>query len=153
RILSGAMAAAGCVMCMTGCDDAAQKPVKANVPALRASKASPQPAQPEVPTVQELPLAKLSPEQLASISLLPAPQGGIPYLIEQVKAKFASGEANYKAGHLAAARREFDDAVDWMLESGYDPNSDPKLQETFQEVTDKVYTYELQAFRAGDGFS
>jgi membrane-bound lytic murein transglycosylase D len=43
--------------------------------------------------------------------------------------------------------------VDWILESGYDPNSDAKLRELFQQVTDTVYTYELQAFRAGDGFS
>jgi len=43
--------------------------------------------------------------------------------------------------------------VDWMLESGYDPNSDPKLSELFHRVVDTVYAYELQAFRAGDGFS
>ena len=85
--------------------------------------------------------------------LLPPAPGGIEYLIEQVKEKFASGEANYEAGHLAAARRDFDDSVDWILESGYDPNSDPRLRELFQQITDKVYTYELQAFRAGDGFS
>lgn len=84
--------------------------------------------------------------------LLPTP-GGIEHLMAQVQQKFASGEANYKAGHLEAARRDFDDAVDWMLESGYDPNSDPRLHELFQRVTDTVYTYELQAFRAGDGFS
>src|SRR5260370_11323450 len=80
-------------------------------------------------------------------------RGGIPYLIEIVKARLASGEANSKAGHLAAARRDFADAVDWMLESGYDPNSDPKLSELFPQVTDTIYAYELQAFRAGDGFS
>jgi membrane-bound lytic murein transglycosylase D len=40
-----------------------------------------------------------------------------------------------------------------MLESGYDPNSDPRLSELFHTVTDTVYTYELQAFRAGDGFT
>jgi len=79
--------------------------------------------------------------------------GGIDYLIVRVKEKFAAGEANYKAGHLAAARRDFDDAVDWMLESGYDPNSDPRLSELFRHVTDAVYSYELQAFRAGDGFT
>jgi membrane-bound lytic murein transglycosylase D len=70
-----------------------------------------------------------------------------------VKEKFAAGEANFKAGHLAAARRDFDDAVDWLLESGYDPNSDPKLSELFHHVTDSIFAYELQAFRAGDGFS
>ena len=71
----------------------------------------------------------------------------------RVTERFESGKANYGAGHLAAARRDFDDAVDWILESGYDPNSDPKLHELFQQVTDTVYAYELQAFRAGDGFS
>jgi membrane-bound lytic murein transglycosylase D len=143
--------AAGCgllaVVWLSGCEDAAQKPVQAKVPALRAA----QTPKAEVPRVGELPPRKLSPEEM--VSLLPAAQGGIPYLMEEVKAKFASGEANYKAGHLVAARRDFDDAVDWMLESGYDPNSDAKLRELFQQVTDKVYTYELQAFRAGDGFT
>jgi membrane-bound lytic murein transglycosylase D len=85
-------------------------------------------------------------------SLLPPAPAGKEYLIAQVEEKFASGEQNYTAGHLEAARRDFDDAVDWMLESGYDPNSDPKLSELFHRVVDTVYTYELQAFRAGDGF-
>jgi membrane-bound lytic murein transglycosylase D len=74
-------------------------------------------------------------------------------LIEKVQEKFASGEQNYRAGHLEAARKDFDDAVDWMLESGYDPDSDAKLSELFHHVVDAVYAYELQAFRAGDGFS
>ena len=73
-------------------------------------------------------------------------------LIAKVQAKFASGEQNFKAGHLDAARRDFNDAVDWMLESGYDPNGDPQLSELFRHMVDSVYTYELQAFRAGDGF-
>jgi membrane-bound lytic murein transglycosylase D len=147
----GLVAGTGCgllaLVWLCGCEDAAQKPVQAKTPALRAAPQQ----RPEIPAVAELPARKLSPDEM--VSLLPVPPGGIPYLIEQVKEKFASGEANYKAGHLAAARRDFDDAVDWMLESGYDPNSDPKLRELFQQVTDKVYTYELQAFRAGDGFS
>jgi membrane-bound lytic murein transglycosylase D len=74
-------------------------------------------------------------------------------LIQKVEAKFASGEQNYKAGHLEAARKDFDEAVDWILQSGYDPNSDPRLSELFHRVVDTVYTYELQAFRAGDGFN
>ena len=74
-------------------------------------------------------------------------------LIRRVEEKFASGEQNYKAGHLEAARKDFDDAVDWMLQSGYDLNSDVELSEVFHRVVDTVYTYELQAFRAGDGFN
>src|SRR5258707_9063341 len=152
-------------MSFAGCEDAAKRPVQAHAPALEpqqtqqahvAQGAQAQPMQARVPqagpsTVGNLPLRSLKTQPL--ISLTARMPGGIPYLIEIVKAKFASGEANYKAGHLAAARRDFDDAVDWMLESGYDPNSDPKLSELFHQVTDTIYAYELQAFRAGDGFS
>ena len=135
-------------MCLYACEDAAKKPVQApRVPALAPAKEQ----GPQYAQIGELPLKKLKPGQIPA--LLPAAPSGIDYLIAQVKEKFASGEANYKAGHLAAARRDFDDSVDWILESGYDPNSDAKLRELFQQITDKVYTYELQAFRAGDGFS
>jgi len=123
--------------------------VQANtrVPALAPA---PDPKQNEPAAIESLPLAGY---HFPEVSLVPLAPGGINFLIAQVKDKFASGEANYKAGHLAAARRDFDDSVDWILESGYDPNSDPNLRDLFQHVTDTVYTYELQAYRAGDGFS
>src|ERR1043166_4733628 len=101
-------------------------------------------------------VANPAPQSNATQSQAPAPtQSPVAddkaSLIARVEEKFASGEQNFKAGHLDAARRDFDAAVDWMLESGYDPNSDPKLSELFHRVVDTVYTYELQAFRAGDG--
>ncbi len=122
------------VVCLSSCEDATKKPVQAKAPALRAVPQE----KAEVAVIAELPQRKLAPAEM--VSLLPEPPGGIPDLIERVKAKFASGEANYKAGHLAAARRDFDDAVDWMLESGYDPNSDPQLSELFHQITDTIYT-------------
>ena len=130
-----------------GCEDAAKHGVQAHVPALTPAHA----ATAQVPAnLGELPLRKLSPAWLAALALrVPGPK---EYLIAQVEAKFASGEQNYKAGHLDAARRDFDDAVDWLLTSGYDPNSDPKLSELFHRVVDTVYGYELQAFRAGTAF-
>jgi membrane-bound lytic murein transglycosylase D len=158
-------------MSFAGCEDAAKRPVQAHAPALepqqtqqahgahgtQAQGVQTQPMQARLAqvgpsAVGNLPLRNLKTQPLISLAP-PRLPGGIPYLIEIVKAKFASGEANYKAGHLAAARRDFDDAVDWMLESGYDPNSDPNLSELFHQVTDTIYAYELQAFRAGDGFS
>jgi membrane-bound lytic murein transglycosylase D len=87
------------------------------------------------------------------ISLLAPVPDSRQSLIRKVEDKFASGEQNYKAGHLEAARKDFDEAVDAMLQSGFDPNSDPQLSELFHRVVDTVYTYELQAFRAGDGFN
>ena len=130
-----------------GCEDAAKHGVQAHVPALDPANAV---AAQVSAHLEELPLGKLSPQWLNALALrAPGPK---EYLIAQVEAKFASGEQNYKAGHLEAARRDFDDAVDWMLESGIDPNSDPKLSDLFHRVVDSVYNYELEAFREGDGF-
>jgi membrane-bound lytic murein transglycosylase D len=103
-------------------------------------------------TPQLVPLPLWSHDRQAPASLLPMIPDGRTLLVARVQEKFASGEQNFKAGHLDAARRDFNDAVDWMLESGYDPNGDPRLSELFRHVVDSVYTYELQAFRAGDGF-
>jgi membrane-bound lytic murein transglycosylase D len=130
--------------CLTGCEDAGKKPVQAHVPALsRVAQAPPQ--------LPDLPL--VNPLRPALLSLLPPVPSGKDYLIQRVQEKFASGEQNFKAGHLEAARKDFDDAVDWILESGYDPDGDARLSELFHHVVDTVYAYELQAFRAGDGFS
>src|SRR5437899_5512574 len=133
---------------LLGCEDAGKKPVQARVPALKAAPAAP----PQAPVELAL-LPVVNPPHRSYVRLLPAVPAGKDYLIQKVKEKFASGEQNFKAGHLEAARKDFDDAVDWMLESGYDPNGDPKLSELFHRVVDTVYAYELQAFRAGDGFS
>ena len=112
------------------------------------------PKQATIPTQLDLPALPLEHPAHRSVIWLnsPVPEAR-QALIQKVEAKFASGEQNYKAGHLEAARKDFDEAVDWILQSGYDPNSDPRLSELFHRVVDTVYTDELQAFRAGDGFN
>src|SRR5712664_650851 len=106
---------------LVGCEDAGKKPVQVRVPAL-APAAAPQQAPAEL-----APLPVLNPPRRQYVWLLPPIPAGKEYLIQKVQAKFASGVQNFRAGHLEAARKEFDDAVDWMLESGYDLNSDPRL--------------------------
>jgi membrane-bound lytic murein transglycosylase D len=131
---------------LLGCEDAGKKPVQARVPALGPAGAAQAPAELALLPVQN------APHRHYVWLLTPIPTQK-DYLIQRVQEKFASGEQNFKAGHLEAARKDFDDAVDWMLESGYDLNGDPRLSELFHRVVDTVYAYELQAFRAGDGFS
>lgn len=131
-----------------GCEDAAKKPAQAHVPALRPVPA----ASAQVPATLA-PLPTLDPSRPLPVSLLSPLPNGKDYLVQKVQEKFASGEKNFKAGHLQAARKDFDEAVDWMLESGYDPNSDPVLSGLFHHVVDSVYAYELQAFRVGGGLS
>src|SRR5712691_10239053 len=150
-LLSGILGFAG------GCEDAAKKPVvRAPVPgstitAVKPGRVSaPRVARAQAP-LELLPLP-LAPKRRTLVMLTPAVRGTKEDLIARVEQKFASGEQNYKAGHLEAARKDFDDAVDRMLESGYDLNGDAKLSELFHRVVDTVYADELQAFRAGDGF-
>jgi len=149
---------------LSACDDAARKPAQSKIPAAPQSTGSPAPANASAPSaprqanqhpidqnsIGPLPLWNPNAPKLKSL-LPPAPQGKA-WLIARVELKFKEGEQEYKAGHLETARRDFDEALDWILESGYDPNSDPKLSELFHRVVDTVYAYELQAFQAGDGF-
>ncbi len=146
---AGAILLAAIVGITAGCEDAAKKSVRAPVPAPMQAPAATAAAQKpaELP-----PLPLRGPGSRPLPILTPPIRDAKEYLIARVEEKFASGQQNYKAGHLEAARKDFDDAVDWMLESGYDPDSDPKLSELFHRVVDTVYTDELQAFRAGDGF-
>ena len=135
------------VLAAGGCQGAGKTSIHAQVPALKQVRTAD--AQGPAPLGQ-LPPRKLTPQWMAALA--PRVPGPKEYLIQQVEAKFASGEKNYKEGHLEAARRDFDDAVDWLLEGGYDANTDPQLSELFHRVVDSVYGYELQAFREGDGF-
>ena len=133
-----------------GCEDAGKKSVQAHVPALAPG---PQNTNAKQAAVELTPLPILNPPRRHYIWLLPPVPSGKDYLIQKVQEEFAAGEQNFKAGHLEAARKDFDEAVDWLLGSGFDLNSDPKLSELFHHVVDTVYAYELQAFRAGDGFN
>ena len=123
---------------LCGCEEAGKKPVQAHVPGQTPGRPAVRPVEPATVEVGALPPPNLPVG--AFISLREPTPSGVDYLIARVQERFAQGEANYKAGHLEAARRDFDDAVDWMLESGYDPNGDPRLSELFHHVTDQVYT-------------
>src|SRR5246127_1373659 len=158
---------AGVLLMAAGCEDAARKPAAAHVPAGAMLPQSSSAASPAVvssapsqkasaqkaPTPAQLPPLPIASPKRATVAMIPAPLSGTKQdLVAKVEQKFVSGEQNYKAGHLEAARKDFDQAVDLLLESGYDVNADPKLSELFHRVVDTVYADELQAFRAGDGF-
>jgi len=74
-------------------------------------------------------------------------------LIDQVERSYQSGVTNYRAGRLDAARQDFDFAVDLMLTSGYDLQSDPQLNDEFNHIVDAVNSLEMDALKQGNGFS
>ncbi len=141
----------------SGCEDAAKRPIQAKVPGngqARGSSRGTAPAQQAAINLPPLPLIGANPGAAAQrlTILIPQVQSPKDLLVAQVEAKFIAGEQEYKVGHLVSARRDFDDGVDLLLESGYDLNGDARLAELFRRIVDTVYGYELQAFRAGDGF-
>jgi membrane-bound lytic murein transglycosylase D len=155
--------AATVLAALAGCEDSAKnKTSQARVPTTRPAPQTPSgTAAVAIPTgnppflLPKLPLATPSRTQIVYFRTIEKPlvqPVNNESLIARVEEKFTSGQQNYKAGHLEAARKDFDEALDLMLESGRDLNSDPKLSELFHRVVDTTYTYELQAFQAGDGF-
>jgi membrane-bound lytic murein transglycosylase D len=74
-------------------------------------------------------------------------------LVNRVKEIYRSGVDNYRAGHLEAARADFDSAVDLMLTSGMDLKNDPQLSDEFEQLLDSVNSLEIAALKQGNGLS
>jgi membrane-bound lytic murein transglycosylase D len=74
-------------------------------------------------------------------------------LITRTETTYRSGVANYRAGKLDAARRDFDLAVDTMLSSGLDLKGDPQLADEFDRLLNSVNALEMDALKQGNGFS
>ena len=81
-----------------------------------------------------------------------AEQQRVASLIAQVEAAYARGDADYRKGRLADAKTEFDHAVDLMLQSGIDIESDARLHDEFDQIVDKVNGLEMEALKQGNGF-
>jgi membrane-bound lytic murein transglycosylase D len=64
-------------------------------------------------------------------------------IIARAEEKFKLGELNLKDNKREAARQKFDEAVDTVLESGMDVRSNPRLQNYYLELVERVYRYEV----------
>lgn len=139
-----------CFACAMGCDDATHNTVQARpakiAPVQTASQPSPQFAR----TLAPLPLPA-NPKALALMQT--PPPFNLDLLLSYAQWEFDAGQLDYRAGHLAKARQEFDLAVDSLLGSGVEINSDPRLQAMFQRIVAAVSNEEFAAFREGDGFA
>ena len=74
-------------------------------------------------------------------------------LIDRAEKEFQAGQANYNAGHLEAAKDNFDKAFTMMLSSDLDIHSDERLENEFDKIVESVHELELQALKEGDGFT
>lgn len=93
-----------------------------------------------------------SPAASAPDSALAQPDA-VAALIDQAQKEFKSGQENYRSGHLVAARLNFDNAFNLLLESPFDIHSDARLQGEFDRIVNGASSLELAALEQGDGFS
>src|SRR5689334_4094716 len=77
----------------------------------------------------------------------------VPGIIAEAEKAYASGQADYKAGHLDAAKQDFNRAVDILMQGPVDVKSDDRLQDEFDKITEEINKLEMTAFKEGDGFT
>ena len=74
-------------------------------------------------------------------------------LVARVEKEYQAGLANYNAGHLDAAKDNFDRAFDLLLQSNQYVRSNDRLQQEFDKLVEGVNNLEMIALKAGDGFT
>jgi peptidoglycan lytic transglycosylase D len=126
--LSGAALVAA-IACLLSCDAGAEAHVSPSAP--QAQNTSAQQAQPPQKTAISAPAMSVRDQSL----------------IDSVEKAYQTGLSNYRDGHIAAARANFDYAVDMILRSGIDIKNDPAISEEFDHIVDAINTLELDALR------
>jgi membrane-bound lytic murein transglycosylase D len=101
---------------------------------------------------EPLPQLPLDPQRVPSTVLLNVAPDGIEWLARHSRAAFEAGEQDFRNGYLGKAREEFDQALDQLLASGFDIDTNPTLAELYNHIVETVNADELEAFRDGDGF-
>src|SRR5690606_17388867 len=66
---------------------------------------------------------------------------------------FDAGLFELSQGHLEQARRQFDLALDVMLQFPGGTHADPRLREHFERRVDRISVLEQTALATGDGFT
>jgi len=142
-----------CLLALSGCDDAAKNAAQVRPPEIKpapeqVAQASSTPAQ----SLYPLPLLP-RPALSSSVMLTPSPVSSLDLILSYAQWYFEAGQQDFRAGHLAKARQEFDASVDTLIGSGIDIASDPRLAGEFHRIVEAISSEEFAAFREGDGFS
>jgi membrane-bound lytic murein transglycosylase D len=150
-LLSAPLAAT--LACQSAQKTAFVPPAQAQAPALVATGGAPDPHQ-QKPAAGAQPQAK--PQVPQALQADP-----VADLIARVEKEYQAGQDNYKAGHLEAAKQNFDSAFNLLLGSGFDlrasanstSNSDDRLERELDRILDGIDSLEVAALQQGDGFA
>lgn len=91
--------------------------------------------------VQSLPVLP-RPANLVSLS---DNRPAVDSLIDQVRANVDAGQKAFAAGQSDQAQTSFDNAIDLMLHSGFQPGADPQLKKLYDQVGDLIQADDLNA--------
>jgi membrane-bound lytic murein transglycosylase D len=123
----------------------------------KATHPAPQAVAPTVhPQAQHAPAApvetKSAPAPVSVAPPQPTPDQ-VALTIAAAEKAYAAGQDDYKAGHLDAAKQDFNRAVDILMQGPVSVKSDDRLQQEFDKITGEINKLEMTAFKAGDGFT
>jgi len=156
--------AASAVLCLAGCGDSARNAAVYHPPVIQATTVqqpdasakaqpnAPAKAQPNATAkaqsnatakAQSNPPAKAAPK-IGALPLVPSrrraaflalmPPDAADRLAQKVRALFAAGEQEAKAGHNETARQDYDRALDVLLASGFNLGREAALSELFNQI-------------------
>ncbi len=116
------------MLALAGCEDAARHtavyhPSQSPTPASRVAR---------VVHIDPLPLDPAGRRRVMALNLM-RPDGP-DRLAQQVQASFDAGQQEYKAGHLDAARQDFDYALSLLNASGFDLGTNPRLESLLKQI-------------------
>jgi membrane-bound lytic murein transglycosylase D len=81
----------------------------------------------------------------AAANEVEANSGRVQSVIDRAEGHFKTGDLYLKDRKFDAARAEFDKAIDAVLESGLDARANPRLQNFYLQLVERVYRLEVPA--------
>ena len=123
------------VVLMTSCETSRPQRAAVPTPPVPPTLSAAAPAAPEAEAAPRAPVAPVNTE------------------LNRAEQAYQSGLANYNAGHLEAAKVDFDKAVDALLGGQVNIKSDERLQSEFDKIIEGVHNLEMAALKTGDGFT
>src|SRR5258707_44654 len=147
-IFSALLAAtlASTLACQSAQKTSFMPPAQAQAPSLVAASSPPDPH-------QQKPAASAAQPQSRPQVPLALEVDPVADLIARVEKEYQSGQDNYRAGHLEAAKQNFDSAFNQLLGSGFDLNGDDRLEHELDRILEGINGLELAALQQGDGFA
>lgn len=140
------LALSAALLVLTSCESKDTKKIAKPVPQALAPAPQPTPETPAQPSVADQ-------AQKTQQQTQPQKPDPVAETIAEAEKAYQAGLGDYKAGHLDAAKQEFNHAVDLLMQGPVDVKADDRLQQEFDKITEEINKLEMVAFKEGDGFT